>query len=156
MWSFLQLFNECISHACAYGWAHGYFHCPCSYCDFLLGVQWYFLNETKGSLTLVSFSTVWSTWTWVKSAWRTFLAWSRRFKWRLLYKSHFYMVFGHGVLAVCDLNHPTKIKIHPLLIFQSPLNQVGLTRFAVLMFMQCDVILRRTGPRGLIDSTALL
>ncbi len=46
----------------------------------------------------------------------------------------FYMVFGHKcVLAVCEHNHPTMIKIHPLLIFQSPLNQVSFTRPAILI-----------------------
>ncbi len=40
------------------------------------------------------------------------------FKGHLLCKIHFYMVFGHKcVLAVCEHNHPTMIKIHPLLIF---------------------------------------
>ncbi len=44
------------------------------------------------------------------------------------------MVFGHKyVLAMCEHNHPTIIKIHPLLIFESPLNQVSLTRPAVLI-----------------------
>ncbi len=39
------------------------------------------------------------------------------------------MVLGHKcVLVVCEHNHPTMIKIHPLLISESPLNQVSLTR----------------------------
>ncbi len=51
------------------------------------------------------------------------------FNGHLLCKSHFYMVLGHKcVLAVCEHNHPTMIKIHPLLIFLSPLNQVSLNR----------------------------
>ncbi len=40
------------------------------------------------------------------------------FKGHLLCKIHFYMSFVHKwVLAVCEHNHPTMIKIHPLLIF---------------------------------------
>ncbi len=55
----------------------------------------------------------------------------RMFKGHLLCKIHFYMVLGHKcVLAMCEHNHPTQI--HPLLIFESPLNQVSLTRLAVL------------------------
>ncbi len=67
------------------------------------------------------------------------------------------MVFGHKcVLAVCEHNHPTML-IHPLQIFfESPLNQVCLTRPSVLILMQCDVTLHRAGARGLIDSPALL
>ncbi len=39
------------------------------------------------------------------------------------------MVLGHKcVLVVCEHNHPTMIKIHILLISESPLNQVSLTR----------------------------
>ncbi len=49
-------------------------------------------------------------------------------------KIHFYMVFGHKcVLAVCEHNHPKVIQMHPLLSFQSPVNQVSLTRPAVLI-----------------------
>ncbi len=34
-------------------------------------------------------------------------------------------MFGHKCeLAVCEHNHPTMIKTHPLLIFKSPFNQV--------------------------------
>ncbi len=51
-------------------------------------------------------------------------------------------------------NHPTMIKIHPL-IFLSTLNRVNLTMPAFLILMQCDVTLHRPGARGLIDSPAL-
>ncbi len=51
-------------------------------------------------------------------------------KGHLLWKTHFYM-FGHKcVLAVCEHNHPTLIKIHPLLIF---FIQSSLNRHAVLI-----------------------
>ncbi len=44
------------------------------------------------------------------------------------------MVFGHEcVLAVCEHKNPTIMKVHPLLIFESPLNQVSLIRPAVLI-----------------------
>ncbi len=71
-----------------------------------------------------------STETFSKITFRTILS---GFKGHLFSKIHFYMVFGHKcVLAVCEHNHPTIINIHPLLMFESPLNQVSLTRPVVL------------------------
>ncbi len=79
------------------------------------------------------------------------------FKGHLLCKIHFYMVFGHKcVLAVCEHDHPTMIKIHPFLIFQSPLNQVSLTRPAVFIVTSVWRHISEGRPRGLIDSPALL
>ncbi len=47
-------------------------------------------------------------------------------------KSTFTWCLDINVCWQCVNNHPTMIKIQPLLIFESPLNQVSLTRPAVL------------------------